>query len=1763
MNKFKRKHVFSVIFTLFIVFLLVFSGPASAVTINVATDKETYDASDSSVTFTVQVDIESNERIPVQNLTLRITGPFPFSKNCIFTPTGTKLTSCSNLEITVINSTAISSSYGNGSMFGSGYGYNFTSGQNGTENQTFGENYGYGYISGHEHNSSSYAELAYNITWNISAESTPLTGGTYDANLEALAQSGSYARIYSAQTPIYFGYTRPPTYSLNSTNTTMAGKPTEFRLKWNDDVGLSGYVFSLSNCTDSFTNSTWIPITGATNWSNMTYIINSTIGCTIRWIVYANNTNNKWNTSQIYSFTTTDGNPPTWSNPQNSTPTIYSSSTLSEFNITWQDNVAVSKVLIEINTTVTAYNYTMTNTYGGNIYNYSIILPAGTFTWKSYANDTGNNWNSSSSWSVTIGKTAPTIHLALNQSESNKTYTYPEAVNVTGWVEVPSGETGSLYKNNTLISGFNSSDDFTSYDSSKWLNDTTQGDFFVGSSPSSSVAWKINDSNLVGYNLGSGDGRGQNFWYKTKLNLPLNVSWYAKVPSLVNWEVFAVCLVDTNDTAYRAVRNQTCFAYIDDNWGIYTINKEIGSWNYSGTTDATFSVFKKHELRWNGTWLEAYRDNNLLWNGSLGDFPTTDMYLVFLISHNNAHSTDTYFYIDNITIRTTGETKEIRTLTPTHYNYTFVYNGNENYSSSSATYYAFVNKAPTSVNLYINGSTSNHISSYPNSTLNATAVSNVSGLYVQLWRNGTLIADSATAVTDITKWGAWNNNFTVQVLGNENYLSSDSVTLWWNVSRGNASLVLSNNLSWSGTYPASSNTTGSGCPSEVTCNFYRNDTLVSSPNNVLLDVGSYNYVYNTSGNENYSSNSTSNTLTINASSRTVNINFSEPSPITYETLLQVGCIASAGSDDGSLKLFRNGTDVTSTEKDNLIRLSVGTWQYVCNITQGVNYTSATATQNFVISQKNANVGISPTTQTIIYGNSLSQLCTDNSTLLECNLFRDGVLITNSTSAILSAGTHNYVANISDNVNYTNYQNTSVITVNKASSACNLLITPTTPIIYETQHTPVCSCNNSEVTPTLWRNDINVSTQNNTALILGMNTYNYTCNVSSTTNYSSASNSSNYVINQKNASVKVYPITQTITYPQSVTEYCTDTSSTVHCQIYRNGTLIANGTTEVLGVGVYNYLVNISDNQNYTDWNSTSTLTINKASSPLILTNNISWNGTYPASSNTTGFGCPSGITCNLYRNNSLVSESHLALLEAGAHTYVYNTSGNENYSSNSTSNTLTINQKNASVKVYPITQTITYPQSVTEYCTVNSSLINCNIFRNGSQIVNGTNETLGAGVYSYLANISDTSNYTNTQDSSTLTINRATSTCSLSGITNHTYGSADTAICSCTGEGTIHLYQNNTLRDEWNNTARMYENATYIWVCNMTDVNYTDASTSKTQTINVTNTTTGTYTNNSVSTTANTTTTINATTSSDTIITLDAVTTSNVTNSFISVTEYNSTPSGITNLTTIGIYGLNKFFDISVGSSLNSSLRWVVINISYNESEVNASGLSESSLRIYYYNSTISNWSSYDTPFGGVNTTSNYVWANTTHFSYYSLGGLLTNGQSCNSNSNCYSGYCVHSICRSSSPYCGDGYCDSGETITNCPADCPSSTPYVGSGWVTPTIKKEENVTQEAEEKPICQEVWTCTDWSDCQNSVETRICNDVNNCGTTDKKPILSQSCVVPTSSPSISPPTPTTPLGLGVGLIAVIALSAIIIFIILKRKKIKKKTKFANMIP
>jgi len=52
---------------------------------------------------------------------------------------------------------------------------------------------------------------------------------------------------------------------------------------------------------------------------------------------------------------------------------------------------------------------------------------------------------------------------------------------------------------------------------------------------------------------------------------------------------------------------------------------------------------------------------------------------------------------------------------------------------------------------------------------------------------------------------------------------------------------------------------------------------------------------------------------------------------------------------------------------------------------------------------------------------------------------------------------------------------------------------------------------------------------------------------------------------------------------------------------------------------------------------------------------------------------------------------------------------------------------------------------------------------------------------------------------------------------------------------------------------------------------------------------------------------------------------------------------------------------------------------------------------------------------------------------------------------------------------------------------------------------------------PSCTESWTCGAWSACSAGTQTRTCTDANSCGTTNTRPPLSQSCIVPdTTAPA-----------------------------------------------
>jgi hypothetical protein len=95
-----------------------------------------------------------------------------------------------------------------------------------------------------------------------------------------------------------------PKYWDDDTNNTEAGKPTEFSLRWTDNTVLNGYIFSFDNGTGTFVNDSFVSMSGSEDWSNVTKVVSETVGAVIRWRVYANDTADNWNASEIFTFNT-------------------------------------------------------------------------------------------------------------------------------------------------------------------------------------------------------------------------------------------------------------------------------------------------------------------------------------------------------------------------------------------------------------------------------------------------------------------------------------------------------------------------------------------------------------------------------------------------------------------------------------------------------------------------------------------------------------------------------------------------------------------------------------------------------------------------------------------------------------------------------------------------------------------------------------------------------------------------------------------------------------------------------------------------------------------------------------------------------------------------------------------------------------------------------------------------------------------------------------------------------------------------------------------------------------------------------------------------------------------------------------------------------------------------------------------------------------------------------------------------------------------
>ncbi|MEM5793312.1 MAG: DUF2341 domain-containing protein [Candidatus Aenigmatarchaeota archaeon] len=135
-------------------------------------------------------------------------------------------------------------------------------------------------------------------------------------------------------------------------------------------------------------NDTWTPMTGTENWSNVTKIVNSTVGATIAWCVYANDTLNNWNgTSCLNPFTyiTTLEMPPSINQIQcaiNSTTNWQSCS-----DVKWNDTITRIRVNCTSLAGIKNLTYNLTNIPDMNNTIYSINASSVDQDWWIYDNN--------------------------------------------------------------------------------------------------------------------------------------------------------------------------------------------------------------------------------------------------------------------------------------------------------------------------------------------------------------------------------------------------------------------------------------------------------------------------------------------------------------------------------------------------------------------------------------------------------------------------------------------------------------------------------------------------------------------------------------------------------------------------------------------------------------------------------------------------------------------------------------------------------------------------------------------------------------------------------------------------------------------------------------------------------------------------------------------------------------------------------------------------------------------------------------------------------------------------------------------------------------------------------------------------------------------------------------------------------------------------------------------------------------------------------
>jgi hypothetical protein len=982
------------------------------------------------------------------------------------------------------------------------------------------------------------------------------------------------------------------------------------------------YKAAFNNTDDSTPKLDYIAVLftpSTTQWSNVTKTVNSTVGALVQWCVYANDTSNNWNGSSCtnpFSYLTTsaaDTTSPTYSNNQTQLITIYTSSGYSNFSITWTDNSGSANAYLENNFTGALTNTSMSGSYPNFYYN-TTPLAARTYQFRFIANDSSNNQNSTDVQYFTINKAV----LIMSLSGSN--VTYPTAVNIipseTNTVDTDVNYT--FWRNSTLVSsalGSAPTADTSSLGAGWYVYKLNSSGGTNFTSNATGVSRNINVSKATPTISISGD----------------NVTY----PTSVSITTSETNSIDT-DCTYTLYRNTaTIGTGTPSDSSTLGVDSYTYVYNTSGCTNFTSGTTNRLIVVSKGTLAGSVSGSNVIYPTSMNE--------VAVESNIGDGDVAYYLYRDGVQVSTaTGSAPSADTSTLGVGSYSYILNAtgtfaNWTQNASIATDTTTVNKGALS------GSLSTPTVTYPTS-LTATASESNNGdsdVAYRIYCDEILVASATgSAPSGSYQFGAGNHNCKFNTTGAAfgNWTTNASIaTSTGTVNQGGINIDLYFNTTKNSdktiTYPEAVNVTGwINISSQNTFYLYENGTSRGSQVSQVIEYlqrygnNTYNFTIYYPATENYSSFSRTNYLKINKATPTISlVTNCTWSGTTYETVCNQTGYVTTGDATATKKLYRDGVEKASdTPASEIIRLGYGNYNYNYTYFASENYTFNNATNTLVINKKNVNVQVYPTTQTKTYPDTtVTQYCTDDSSLLDCSIYRNGTSITNNTQYSPGVGVYVYKANITDIANYTNYEDTETLTVNPTSATLTLYLNSSSSNITVERNWAVnitAVANNAQGTIYLYNNSVLI-TSCSAAVCTNIEPhpanvgteFNITAHYPATQNYSSATSASYYIkINNTIPSVpnlltptnNDYTADNTTTFDWSDSnDPNTEQSITYDLQIfYNNGTqrLLKSSLSsstytlssgEALPDGVYKWRVRAYDSVNYSAWTSNYTLTI--------------------------------------------------------------------------------------------------------------------------------------------------------------------------------------------------------------------------------------------------------------------------------------------------------------------------------------------------------------------------------------------------------------------------------------------------------------------------------------------------------------------------------------------------------------------------------------------